>query len=229
MTLWLAIPLAVLLLAIVLTLSSSIVFHFKLCKRDKNDRVVLDIAFLYGLFKLHYVLPSVVFEGITRGVKVKLEESGIAPVMKKERDNEKHIDKEVVDTWLDTFKKALAATKGLKKWFKDTLSHVRITKLDWSTDFSLGDAAGTATAAGALWGLKWSIIGWGSQWVRLKKKPRLFVVPVFEDDLSFATEMVCSGSFRMLHALSAGIRLAVRASKVKHGLSLWKELIRSRS
>lgn len=227
MTLWLAVPLALLFLAIVLLLSSSIVFHLRLSKRGKDDQVELDISLLFGLVKLHYELPSIVFDGIKRGVRVKLEESGVTPGMeKKQKDAEKQIDKEVVENWLDKFKKALMATKGMKLWVKDTMSHVNITKLDWSTDFSLGDAAGTATAAGALWGLKWSIIGWASQWVKLKKKPRLFVVPVFEDHLGFATEMVCSGRIAVTHALYSGLRLVVRAVKADRELLLWREIIR---
>ncbi|WP_410514760.1 DUF2953 domain-containing protein [Paenibacillus sp. BR2-3] len=229
MTLWLALPLALLILAIVLLLSSSIDFHLRLWKRGKDDHVEINISFLFGVVKLHYELPAIVFQGFRRGVRVKLEESGVAPVMeKKQNDDEKYIDKETVEKWFDKFKKALKATEGLKKWGIDTMSHVKITKLDWSTDFSLGDAAGTATAAGALWGLKWSMVGWFSQWVKLKKSPRLFVVPVFEDDLAFTTEMACAGSISIIHAIYSGLRLFIRAVKADRELILWKEIIRGR-
>ncbi|WP_379129064.1 DUF2953 domain-containing protein [Paenibacillus sp. sgz500958] len=228
MTLWLVIPLAVLLVAIVVIISSSIAFDFRLSKLDKNDRIVLDISFLHRLVKLHYVLPSVVYEGMTQGIKVKLEESGIAPNIQKDKDAEENIDKDVVDNWLANFKKALRATEGLKQLLKDTLSHLKITTLDWSTDFSLGDAAGTATAAGALWGLKWSIVGWASQWIRLQQEPKLFVKPVFEDELSYATEIVCKGKISVLHVCMAGLRLVVRTYKVEGGFQLWRELLFNR-
>jgi len=228
-TLWLAIPLALLLVAIVLLLSSSIVFHFRLRKRGKDDRVEIDISLLYGLVKLHYELPYIIFEGIKRGVSVKLEQSGVMPAVEEQSEEEGRIDKEVVDKWIDKFKKALRATKGLKEWFKDTMSHVRITQLDWSTDFSLGDAAVTATTAGAIWGLKWSMIGWGSQFVRLQKRPRTFVVPVFsEDKMSFSTEVTCSGSLSMAYGMYAGIMLLFRAYKTERGLHVWRELIREK-
>ncbi|MDQ0194521.1 DUF2953 domain-containing protein [Paenibacillus wynnii] len=227
MTLWLAIPLALLLVAIVLLLSSSIVFHFRLRKRGKDDRVEIDISLLYGLVKLHYELPYFIFEGIKRGVSVKLEQSGVMPAVEKQSEEEGQIDKEVVDKWVDKFKKALRATKGLKKWVKDTMSHVKITQFDWSTDFSLGDAAVTATTAGAIWGLKWSMIGWGSQWVQLKKRPRTFVVPVFgEDKITFSTELACAGRLSMAYGMYAGIMLLFRAYKAERGLRQWKELIR---
>ncbi|MNC24302.1 hypothetical protein D3C75_723550 [compost metagenome] len=225
MTLWLAIPLAVLLFVIVLVLSSSIHFHFRLCRLGKDDRVEFDIKALFGLVKFHYELPKLIFEGIERGVKVKLEESGIAPV-RKDSDKEEQIDKETVQNWADNLKEALRATRGLMKWLKSLLSHVKITKLDWSTDFSLGDAAYTATATGALWGLKWSLAGWVSQFVRLQKSPRMFVVPVFRDELCFSTEAVCTGKLSVAYVLYAGLLLLRRISEVKGGLSHWIKLLK---
>ncbi len=228
MTLWLAIPLALLLLGFVLILSSSIDFHFRLCRLGKDDRVELDVRTLFGWIRFHYELPKLVYEGIERGVKVKLEESGVAPIRSDKEDNEEMIDKEKVSSWLNDIKKVLKATYGFKKWFRDTLAHVKITKLDWSTDFSLGDAAGTATAAGALWGMKWCIIGWISQWVKLKNSPRLFVKPVFQDDLSFSTELVCTGEISVAYGLYAGASLLIRALRVKGGLKHWKQLLGSK-
>ncbi|MBW4082886.1 DUF2953 domain-containing protein [Paenibacillus sp. S150] len=227
MTLWLAILLALLLLAAVLlflTLSSYIHFHFRLCRLGKDDRLEFDLKAVFGLVKLHYELPALVFQGIEKGIKVKLEESGIAPV-RKDEDKEEQIDKESVTEWLGNIRKALKATRGLKKWLRNTLSHVQISKLDWSTDFSLGDAAYTATTAGALWGLKWSFAGWLSRWVRLKKAPRLFVAPVFRDELCFSTEAVCAGKLSVGYAVFAGLLLLRRISRVKGGLRGWKELL----
>nr|WP_269847281.1 DUF2953 domain-containing protein [Paenibacillus sonchi] len=118
----------------------------------------------------------------------------------------------------------MQATRGLNKWLKDTLAHVQITKLDWSTDFSLGDAAYTATAAGAFWGLKWTLAGWLSRQVRLIKAPRMFVAPVFSDEMSFSTEAVCTGKLSMGYAFYSAFQLLRRASKVQGGLRHWKEL-----
>lgn len=227
MTLWLAIPLILLLLVIevlLVILTSYIHFHFRVCRLGKDDRIELDVKAIFGLVKFHYELPALVFEGIEKGIKVKLEESGITPV-RKDEDKDEQIDKESVAEWLSHIRKALKATHDLKKWLKDTLSHVQITKLDWSTDFSLGDAAYTATAAGAFWGLKWTFVGWFSKLVRLKKAPRLFVAPVFRDEVCFSTEAVCVGKLSIVYASYAGILLLRRASKVEGGLRRWKELL----
>lgn len=228
MALWLAILLALLLLAvalILLILFSSIHFHFRLCRLGKDDRVEFDIKALFGLVKFHYELPKVVFENIKQGIMVKLEESGIAP-FRKDKDQEEQINKEWISVWLENIRKALRATRGFNKWMKDTLSHVQIMRLDWSTDFSLGDAANTAVAAGALWGIKGSIIGWLSQQVRMKKAPRLFVVPVFQDELCFSTEAVFTGKLSVGYACYAGLLLLRRISKEEGGLGQWIELLR---
>jgi hypothetical protein len=226
-TLWLAILLALLLLVIILVLSSSVHFHFRVRRHGKDDRVEFDLKALFGLVKFHYVMPELVYEGIERGIRVKLEESGIAP-FKSDTDKDGLIDKETVTGWLDSIKLALLATRGFKKWLTQLLAHVKISKLDWSTDFSLGDAAYTATAAGALWGMKWSLIGWCSQFVRLQHSPRIFVAPVFRDELCFSTEAVCEGKLSLAYVLFSGLRLLLRAARAKGGMALWKKLLLSR-
>lgn len=225
MTLWLAIPLALLILAIILTLSSSIDFHFRFYKRGKDDLVEINVISLYGLIKLHYELPKLVFEGLKRGLRAKLEEQGTA-ISASGIDKEEKFDQERIKHWQDNIKVAMKSTHGLKKWFRTTVSHVKISMLDWSTDFSLGDAADTATAAGAVWGLKWSIIGYISQRVKLKRDPRLFVKPVFEDDLCFSMELVCRGRLSVAYALYAGLVLVINVLREKGGLTGWKKLLK---
>lgn len=88
---------------------------------------------------------------------------------------EEIFDKERVMHWRANVNQAVKSTRGLKEWLKETVAHVKISKLDWSTDFSLGDAADTATASGAVWGLKWSIVGFISQWVKLQQHPRILL------------------------------------------------------
>ncbi|WP_025688326.1 DUF2953 domain-containing protein [Paenibacillus zanthoxyli] len=224
MKLWLLIC-ALLLAVSILLLSSRIHIHFRLNRTGQDDRIVIDITALFGLVKRHYSLPALAFEGLERGLHVKLEETGIAPV-KSSNKEEADIDKDDVKEWMEYGKKALRATQGLKRWTADTLSHLQITKLDWSTNFSLGDAAGTATAAGVLWGLKWSLVGWVSQWVKLMHRPRLFVVPVFDDDVKFSTEVDCAGRISVGYALYAGFRLLVRAMQADEGIRQWKALVR---
>lgn len=225
MTLWLAIPLAILLLAIIFVLSSSIDFRIRCYKHDKNDLLELDITSLFGLIRLHYELPKLVFKGLEQGVWGKLKETGTATTGV-DTVKEEIFDKERVEHWRDNFQLALKSTRGLKKWFRETIAHVKILKLDWSTDFSLGDAADTATASGALWGLKWSIVGVISQRVKLKQHPRVFVKPVFQDDLCFSMELVSQGRLSVAYTIYAILRFLRLVLKENGGIAKWRMLLR---
>lgn len=225
MTLWLVIPLGLLILALILVLSSSIDFRIRCYKHDKNDLLELDVKTLFGLVKLHYELPRLVFMGLEQGVIGKFKETGTATTGVDTVKEEK-FDKERIEHWRDNVQLAVKSTRGLKKWFKETVSHVKISKLNWSTDFSLGDAADTAIASGAVWGLKWSIVGFISQWVKLKHNPRVFVKPVFQDEHSFSMEFVCEGKLSVSYAVYASLQLLVRVLRETGGISKWRKLLK---
>lgn len=225
MTLWLVIPLGLLVLAMVLVLSSSIDFRIRCYKHGKNDLLELDVTTLFGLIKLHYELPRLVFKGLEQGVIGKFKETGTA-TKGVDTVKEEQFDKERIEHWRDNIQLAVKSTRGLKKWFKETVSHVKISKLDWSTDFSLGDAADTAIASGAVWGLKWSIVGFISQWVKLKHNPRVFVKPVFQDEHSFSMEFVCEGKMSVSYAVYASLQLLLRVLRETGGISNWRKLLK---
>ncbi|MEK3983952.1 hypothetical protein CA600_10335 [Paenibacillus sp. VTT E-133280] len=225
MTLWLGIPLGLLVVAMILLLSSSIDFRIRCYKHDKNDLLELDVKTLFGLIKLHYELPRLVFKGLEQGVIGKFKETGTATTGV-DTVKEEHFDKERVEHWRENIQLAVRSTRGLKKWFKETVSHVKISKLDWSTDFSLGDAADTAIASGAAWGLKWSIVGFISQRVKLKHNPRVFVKPVFQDEPSFSMELVCEGKMSVSYTLYALLRLLLRVLRVSGGIGKWRKLLK---
>lgn len=225
MTLWLVIPLGLLVLAMILVLSSSIDFRIRCYKHGKNDLLELDVTTLFGLIKLHYELPRLVFKGLEQGVIGKFKETGTA-TKGVDTVKEEQFDKERIEHWRENVQLAVKSTRGLKKWFKETLSHVKISKLDWSTDFSLGDAADTAIASGAVWGLKWSIVGFISQWVKLKHNPRVFVKPVFQDEHSFSMEFVCEGKLSVSYTVYALLQLLLRVLRETGGISKWRKLLK---
>lgn len=225
MTLWLGIPLGLLILAMILVLSSSIDFRIRCYKHDKNDLLELDVKTLFGLIKLHYELPRLVFKGLEQGVFGKFKETGTATTGV-DTVKEEQFDKERIEHWRDNVQLAVKSTRGLKKWFKETVAHVKISKLDWSTDFSLGDAADTAIVSGAVWGLKWSIVGFISQWVKLKHNPRVFVKPVFQDEHSFSMEFVCEGKLSVSYAVYASLQLLLGVLREKGGIAQWRKLLK---
>ncbi|MNP50215.1 hypothetical protein D3C76_1444640 [compost metagenome] len=94
-------------------------------------------------------------------------------------------------------------------------------ELEWSTNVGLDDAVHTATLTGALWGVKATLVGWLTGYIRLTKRPKLFVVPEFGGKPLFSTEIRCIAEIRCGYAIYAGLVLIVRVLKVKGGVKKW--------
>ena len=71
--------------------------------------------------------------------------------------------------------------------------------------FGAGDAAVTGSFTGILWALKGNVIGLVSNYFKLKQQPQIIVEPKF-DQLMLNTSFSCIFSFRIGHAILAGIR-----------------------
>lgn len=222
MWIWLGVILILLLvfIAVVIILLSPIKFHLVVRKVNQNETVQLEVTLLYGLARLRYEIPYVIFKNMKDGFKVE-QQSASNLLQGRTASSEQDINKDKVRFWTDQFYDLLQATKGLKKWMANTLKHISFNRLDWSTNVALSDAAYTATLSGALWGLKTTLIGWLSCYIRLKQRPRLFVVPVFGKPPLFATEMEIIGEIRCSRALYAGFVLMVRILKIKGGIKKW--------
>lgn len=222
MWIWLGVILILLLacIALVLILLSPIKFRLVARKVNWNETVRIEVVTLYGLTRLRYEIPYIIFKNMKDGFKV--EQKHASNLEKGEADSSaQDINKDKVRFWADKFYDLLRATRGLKQWMASTLRYVTFDKLDWSTNVALSNAAHTATLSGVLWGLKTTLIGWLSCYIRLRQRPRLFVVPVFDQPPQFVTEFECSGKIRLGRALYAGFVLIVRVLKVKGGFKKW--------
>ncbi|GAF09006.1 secreted protein [Paenibacillus pini JCM 16418] len=178
---------------------------------------MLDVKILYGIIKIHYEIPVLVFENMKKGVMIKLEKRSSLKQGKQSSD-QTNVNKQKVDHVMHEFRTMLRATASLKQWVKQTMSHININKLDWSTNFSVGNAAHTAVATGVLWGIKTTLIGWLTFHVRMRKHPQVFVVPVFKDEMQFGTEITCVGQISLGYVIYAMLVLVYRIMKVKGGL-----------
>ncbi|WP_019638981.1 DUF2953 domain-containing protein [Paenibacillus fonticola] len=226
MWIWLGVILILLFLiiAVVGILLSPIKFHLVARKKNRNEYVQLKVVMLFGIIRLRYEIPDIIFKNIKEGFFLKQNRTDNLRQDHAASD-EQEIDKDKVRLWADEFYRLLRATKGLKKWMNSTLKHITFNKLDWSTNVALTDAAHTATLTGALWGVKATLVGWLSYHICLKHSPRLFVVPVFGQPPLFATEFECQGKIRCSYALYAAFVLIVRVLKVKGGVKKWLDIV----
>ncbi|MNW36126.1 hypothetical protein D3C74_131320 [compost metagenome] len=221
---WIGSILLLLLIIIALLLTSVITVRLSVTKKNWDDSVIVDVKMLYGLITLHYEVPAIVLKSLQEGVWV--EKSQSDNILKGHTSNEEQvIDQEKVHQWTKEFKEILSATKGLKKWMRNTLDRVTIRKLDWSTNIALSDAAHTATLTGVLWGVKSVLVGFLSYHVTLLQRPKIFVVPVFGSRPLFTTEIHCIAQIRCGYAIHAGLVLIVRVLKVKGGIRKWLSIL----
>ncbi|WP_179281167.1 DUF2953 domain-containing protein [Paenibacillus sp. XY044] len=220
---WIVVAIIVLLIILLLAaIMSSITITLWYSKHNKDDKAVLDVKMLYGFVKMHYEMPSLVFANMKKGFSLRLEKKN--NIRNRETAGKTYLNKRRVDRWADEVRVMLKSTASLKGWFNRTMQHVQIMKLDWSTNVSTGDAAWTAIATGTLWGIKTTLVGWLSYKVRMRNKPKLFVVPVFNDEPQFATELSCVARISCGYALYAGVVLMVRILKVPGGPIRWLRL-----
>ncbi|MBW4839690.1 MAG: DUF2953 domain-containing protein [Paenibacillaceae bacterium] len=224
MWIWLGGILILLLLIAALILLSTITLHLTLRKKNRDDTILLDVTMLYGFVRLHYQVPSVKLKNWREGLQ--FEKNRPENVLQKESSSvDQKVNKDQVQRWMDEFDRMLKATSGFRVWLRATLRRISFRQLEWSTNIGLQDAAHTATLTGALWGVKGTLVGWLSHHIRLKQRPKLFVVPVFGGTPLFSTEFRCIAQIRCGYAIYAGLVLIVRVLKVKGGVKKWLTIL----
>lgn len=225
MWIWLGGLLILLLIVIVVViLCSKITFYLTVKKKNQDDTIHLKVSLLFGMINLDYQIPVIMLKNLQEGIRIEQDYMDNLPIGQS-KSSEQGINKEKVERWWDEFKQLVKATKGLKRWLVTTLRRVRVTRLDWSTNVALPDAAHTATLTGALWGVKSTLVGWLSYHLSLRQRPKLFVVPVFGSPPFFSTELLCIAEIRCGYAIYAGLVLIVRVLKVKGGVKKWLNIL----
>lgn len=213
---WLVLAGAVAGLAAAL-LVSDIKLDVSVKRENEDDTIRLSLVMLFGLVRRQIAIPLLKWEGMS--VKLVMSPSGPSGQPGVSRQTMK-IDREKVKKSYRQFLQLLQATYQLKKWVRDTARRVRCTELVWTTQIGLGDAADTAMAAGAVWGVKSPLVGFVSGVIRLQSMPQLAVMPLF-NEMHFET--VFRGKFRIRlgAALLSIFRLGWRVLRIRGGLRRW--------
>ncbi|UKS30649.1 DUF2953 domain-containing protein [Paenibacillus sp. HWE-109] len=226
--LWIGLALLVVTVAIIAVLVSFIRGEFYFSRVKDNDTLSVEMRALFGLVRYRYVIPIIQFKGFTQGIMIKSEVVNDKKLELKDAKKD-HITKDKVIAFYKEAKVVLLHTLNLYEWVKMTLAKVECTELKWITRVGVGDAPETAITTGAIWGIKSSLLGLGIRYVKLVAKPRIDVIPQYNQK-QFSTEFRFAGRIRVWSAVLAGIRLLVRAAKVKGGLRVWIQIaLKSRS
>lgn len=224
MMIWLWIVIVVIAL-IVVAAFSAVRTHIVYTRDGYDDQFDIRIKALFGLLHFNYSVPSIKFEGLLKGISVEREVSTNIPLPNSKHLKSKadlNIDRKFVLSSYEKWKVLIHHVLGFHHWLLCTLEHTHCTKILWSTDVGLDDAADTAITTGIIWGIKTSILGALFNRIKLEAQPQLAVVPQF-NQMMLRTHFDCSLMIRLGYALYAGIRLFIRIYKVKGGLRTWQK------
>ncbi|KAA0549105.1 DUF2953 domain-containing protein [Bacillus sp. BGMRC 2118] len=173
--------------------------HIKISYSHKKDDDQLSIKFRLWFIRYTLNIPL---------IRIDQETNSIVVAKKKENEEPKSkqfTSHEILNSFKDT-KEILQHVVSLHKIVRNFLRKVSVHKLEWHTNFGIGDAALTGVLVGAGWALKGSIVGIISQYMRLKVMPEMSITPLFLQVYS-QTQLTCIISFRIGNAILAGIRI----------------------
>ncbi|MGZ0041781.1 DUF2953 domain-containing protein [Paenibacillus ottowii] len=221
---WIGIAVIIVILIVLAILLSHIRLKLEIAKHDNDDRAHLEIRFLYGLIKMNYDIPALLITGLKKGILYRLDRHKNIHKTDASVDSG-NIDTEKIKQFIHDIQVLLKGTKSLRRWMRHTLAHVTVSKMEWSTNISLADAAYTATSTGILWGLKTSLIGYTSSIVRMDCTPKVFVVPYWVDRLRFTTILNCEAQISLGYLIFSMLILAYRIWRVPGGVEAWKRVI----
>lgn len=220
---WIGIAIIVIILFVLTVLLSRIRWKLDIAKHDDDDRAHLEIRFLYGLIKINYDIPAILISSLQKGILFRLDRNKNIHKTDASVDSG-NIDTEKIKRFVHDVRVLLKGTKALNRWLRYTLAHVTMSKMEWSTNISLADAAYTATSTGILWGLKTTLIGFVSSFVRMNCTPKLFVVPYWANRLRFTTTLTCEGEVSLGYLFFSLLTLAYRIWRVPGGPKAWKRV-----
>jgi len=210
-------------LLLVAVLISHVHVHFTFSKHNHDDYAKITVRLLYGIVRINYEIPSIVFRNMKEGFLVKTEHR--MNHSRGEAKSNERVNKRKVQKWAKDVKIMLRATEALKLWIKQTLNRVHMTHWSWSTRIGVGDAAYTAVLIGWVWSIKSTIIGYLSYQIHFEQTPNLQVIPVWEDEMAFQTELDWKLKIRITAVLIAGFTLLTRVLQVEGGWRMWFKLL----
>ncbi|WP_181832956.1 DUF2953 domain-containing protein [Bacillus taeanensis] len=167
-----------------------------------DDQLVVTFKAWYGLISYTLNVPLIKVEDSTSLV-VKSEKSVNNDTQ--QEDTQKFTPLEMIKK-IELFQDFLQDVIGFHKIVRSFLKHVSITKFEWKSVVGVNDAALTGMVIGVAWSIKGSLIGLVSTYMNLKAKPQIEVHPAFQTAVS-QTRFVCMFSFRIGHAIGAGLKV----------------------
>lgn len=198
---------ALILLILFLLIITKLTVTLSLYHGNDNDHFKVKLRAWFGLIKYTIDIPL-----------VKLDDDGPNVVFEEEKkkgnesnpSNKKVSKKKItpndfINSLNDT-KEIIIHVQSLHRIIRSFLKKVKLDHVQWKTLFGTGDAASTGTLTGTIWGMKGSIIGILSGYMRLQSMPVIEVTPTFQHAV-IQTQFSCIIQFRIGNAILVGFKI----------------------
>jgi hypothetical protein len=170
-----------------------------------NDQFNIKFRAWFGLLRYTINIPLVKIDNDANLIVKQEQKMGREKADNKVKETEDKVTPEDALNGLSDIKEITQHIVGLHKITRKFLRKVRIKKLEWHSQFGIGDAAHTGLLTGAAWAIKGGVIGLLSQYMKLQTTPVVTITPEFNQFCS-RTKLKCIFQFRIGQAMLAGIR-----------------------
>jgi hypothetical protein len=170
-----------------------------------NDQFNIKFRAWFGLLRYTINIPLVKIDNDANLIVKQEQKMGREKADNKVKETEDKVTPEDALNGLSDIKEITQHIVGLHKITRKFLRKVRIKKLEWHSQFGIGDAAHTGLLTGAAWAIKGGVIGLLSQYMKLQTTPVVTITPEFNQFCS-RTKLKCIFQFRIGQAILAGIQ-----------------------
>ncbi|OAS88850.1 hypothetical protein A6K24_15115 [Metabacillus litoralis] len=171
-----------------------------------NDQFKIKFRAWFGLLRYTINIPLVKIDKDEPKLIVKQEQKmGSEKADNKVKEIEDKVTPEDALNGLSDIKEITQHIVGMHKIIRKFLRKIRIKKLEWHSQFGIGDAAHTGLLTGAAWAIKGGVIGLLSQYMKLQTTSVVTITPEFNQFCS-RTKLQCIFQFRIGQAILAGIQ-----------------------
>ena len=206
--------LAILTLLLILLPFLKMKIHIKYSHNGKNDDLFIQFKTVFGLIKYTINVPVIAIDD--ESASIAFEDKEDSAITHKERKQ-----KFTVNEFIDDIRKLerfLKHVLGFHIILRKFLKKTKITDFNWKTDIGVEDAALTGSTSGLVWMIKGNTIGILANYTQFVGKPDIYVTPHFQQ-LILKTSFSCMVSFRIGHAIFAGIKVMRHWQKGKNKLN----------
>jgi hypothetical protein len=188
---------------IIILMVSTVKLEVLFLHEKNNDQLTIKGKIWGGLISYTFRIPSL--KPNQESAKIDITSQTNIGTAQSKSKSEQTFSTDTLFSKIDQVKEMLEHVAGLHKIVTRFLKRVKVSNLYWDTYIGLGDAASTGVAAGMLWTVKGSLIGFLGAKMKVIQTPQLSVHPLFQ--MHYAqTKLSCIFSFKIGYAIGAAFQ-----------------------